>query len=125
MTPVVDVARLRKELEFITAHRERWDQRTWLQRTVCGTVGCLAGNAVLNAGYVPMFHIEESDATGWVVNAESQQCSVREAARRLFGLTPEQSEKLFSPFNSLRGLWLIAEQLTDGEIQVPPELDAT
>jgi hypothetical protein len=118
----IDVPRLRKELEFVTDNRQRWLQNTWLSRVECGTVGCLAGNVVLNAGYQPYFE-GNRQSTSYVRDAErSRTYWIRELATELLGLTERQADDLFRSTNSLLDLWEVAAELTDGEIQVPVDV---
>lgn len=137
----IDVPQLRKELEYITAHRGQWKQNAWLETGACGTVGCLAGNTALNAGYLPvrghtsfvsrervlpnehgLFGLIENDdgttTTGDGVLVES----VRDVAARVLSLTYTQSAALFNGRNSLYDLWRLASLFTGGEIEVPPEV---
>ena len=125
----IDVPLLRKELEFITAHPERWRQSTWLQVTGCGTVGCLAGNTVLHAGLTPVLsELAPYAHVGAVTNVRDDdglQRTIRQAAQRLLGLSDDQADRIFYPTNDLRTLWELAARYTDGEIQVPAELRDT
>lgn len=129
----INVPLLRKELEFITAHPEEWNQATWGAQTACGTVACLAGNTVI--------HHYPADALHWrkyysyinsivgdpsIVELDGVKDkegflfkSVGEAAQELFGLTEYQASCLFSGSNTLRDLWEFANQFTNGEIEVP------
>lgn len=121
----IDVPRLRKELEFITAHRDRWLQTTWLEHAQCGTVGCLAGNTVLNAGYEP-FYEGGMRSTSYVRDAEQTRTYwIRDLATELLGLTERQADDLFRSTNTLYDLWWIASELTNGEIQVPADVEPT
>lgn len=126
----IDVARLRKELEFITAHRERWNQLRWIQRptdaaTECGTTGCLAGNTVLNAGYEPVFGIalcRPGEAGHVRVEGRRDPRTVLAVASELLGLDSFQADRLFYPTNTLLDLWLLAARFTDGEVEVPEDV---
>jgi hypothetical protein len=126
---MIDVARLRKELEHITAHPEEWDQTTWMYRTTtnsCGTAGCLAGNTVLHAGeevhwdsrgYAAYLKVKELH-----VQAGILPTSIAECARKLLGLDEVQAASMFDAMNSLNYLWQLASQYTNGEIKVPADL---
>lgn len=137
----IDVSQLRKELEYVTAHRGQWKQNAWLETGACGTVGCLAGNTALNAGYLPvrgytsfvsrervlpnehgqLVLVENDDGmitTGDGVLVES----VRDVAARVLGLTYAESSVLFSGRNSLYDLWYCAAKFTNDEIEIPPEV---
>src|SRR5919108_1047214 len=135
---MIDVARLRKELEFVTDHPEHWDQESWLRAATCGTVGCLAGNAVLHAGYEPHGALRtyggatsyvrvpgdhpDALATGYADGRHI--ASVCDVARRLLGLDYQQASQLFYESNTLRTLWELAARFTDGEVEVPLDLEA-
>lgn len=139
MRTTIDVELLRKELEHVTAHPEEWDQTRWIVRTSCGTTGCLAGGTALRAGYRPY---EVTDVIGqltWVYVAhddpirdsssvedltapDPRVLSVSSVARRLLGITNTQANDLFAPHNTLEDLWIIASELTDGAIEVPPDV---
>lgn len=119
---VIDVPRLRKELEYVTAHREQWKQGSWINRTSCGTVACLAGNTVLNEGCVPAYGSGSRAVTSTVITQEGRWLHVADVAAKLLGLTTHQADVLFDASNSLFGLWSIAAHLTDGEIEIPPEV---
>ena len=125
---MVNALVLRKELEYITAHRNEWDQSRWLsvtRATACGTVGCLAGNAVLHAGWVPATVNGAVDVTQLSAETQLEYVSdgqhvltVRNVARDELGLEHWQATLLFNGSNSLLTLWIIASLLTD-EIEVP------
>lgn len=121
---VVDAPRLRKELEYVTAHRDRWLQGAWIQSTPCGTVGCLAGNTVMNAGYQP--HFDGDRATTQFVRDDAaspaSERHVADVAADLLGLDTLQANQLFAATNSLYELWAIASEFTNGEIEIPPEV---
>jgi hypothetical protein len=119
----VDVPRLRKELEYVTAHREQWLQGTWIHRTACGTVGCLAGNTTLNAGYVPAFTGRKYAVTSFVRLAhEHDERLIVDVAAEVLGLDDYQANALFAATNSLYDLWKIASEITNGEIEVPADV---
>jgi hypothetical protein len=122
----VNVDALRRELEFVTAEPERWDQSTWVHYVdrsdaepgadwTCGTTACLAGWTALHAGYRPHPPYESV-----VVGPRGTPEDVEDLARRLLGLTPGQANLLFDGSNTLRDLWELARALTDGAIEVPP-----
>lgn len=120
----IDVSRLRKELEHITAHRDEWRQSTWLERSptsACGTVGCLAGNTALHAGYEFVW-----DNRNWAAFVETTDGArpIPEVAQELLGLTDEQASDLFWTGNKLHDLWTLAEIYTGGEITTPDDVRA-
>jgi len=136
----VEVDRLRNELSYITTHPERWNQGDWVTAlndelkfapqppTACGTMGCLAGNAVVHADgdlhwekgewydyttgkYKPYWKTEFVTMPG----AEDKE-HIETAARDLLGLTSEQADYLFAAENDLDDLWRLAEIISDGKI---------
>lgn len=125
---MVNALLLRKELEYVTVHREEWNQGTWLRRMYrndgcavveCGTMGCLAGNTALHAGWVPDWR--GAPTTDYVNNGvvTTEVCVV---AGSLLDLERYQAKALFEASNTLIALWMIAEIITDGEIQIPIEV---
>lgn len=129
--PTVNVDRLRRELEYVTRHRDRWEQVVWIARYHCGTTACLAGNVVLNAGYRPYYEDPADDDTSWIyvddpgvvggipVERDRFVRTVADVAQTLLGLYDDQADRLFQSTNSLYDLWRLAEEFTDGAIQVP------
>lgn len=121
---MVNVPLLRKELEHITAHPEDWDQGNWLigrRRASCGTAGCLAGNTVLHDGWYPnTANSHFNHPVAHVIKEQHREASVKAVASDLLQLTRHQASVLFAGHNSLLDLWMIASELTNGEIEVPP-----
>jgi hypothetical protein len=126
---MINVPLLRKELEHITAHRDEWDQGTWLRTTLttaCGTTGCLAGNTALHTGWQPatVNGVVNLDAVPLLMELThvargSTITTVRDAAQVELGLTGWQANMLFSGQNSLLRLWVVAHVLTEGEVEIP------
>lgn len=133
---------LRKELEKVTYNPENHDQSIWftVPRTenetdkpvaagsACGSKGCLAGNAVVHAGFELDFYKDMIFRDGafkrvWIaefVKGETNQygnrVSISEKARELFGLRHWQSEELFNPHNSVERLWELVIDFSGGLI---------
>jgi hypothetical protein len=125
--PDVDVARLRKGLEYITAHRDEHEQRFWaLRRPGCGTSHCLAGTVVRHEGLAfdwepitdPVSQWHGADTARRLIDGRE----IRGVARDLLGLTTFEADALFFAENDLHTLWCVAEHITRGEITVPPEV---
>jgi len=114
---VINVALLRKTLEHVTAHPEEWDQGRWLSD--CGTRGCMAGHACLLSGA----RVVSATAYEVQIPGSTVSHSVPYAARRLLGLTLKQANALFEANNTLADLWHHASRFTDGEIEIPPQLE--
>ena len=108
----------------------------------CGTFACLAGTVVIDAGYAQP---AEADARlqgeYYLVINEAGQQQLRDhpsfqrnwnnlaidfggLAALLCGLTLDQSGHLFDSDNTLRLLWGLAGEFTDGRVTLPAELDA-
>jgi hypothetical protein len=136
---------LRRTLELLTTHPELHVQDTWLEPTRrvdaptclepanvarCGTVGCLAGYAVVLSESYPVRLNARGDHYGdvellvdgtWLPGGSW----VAEMATELLGLTEYEADALFAGGNSLATLWLLAEELTDGRVAPPPDLPIT
>lgn len=118
------IPELRKELEFITAHRDQWYQGTWWSESSensCGTVGCLAGNAVNNSSE---FTIEMSP---YNVPYPKEITTGREwdwtrAGAEILGLTLDEAVDMFRAANSLYHLWALANKFSKGEIEIPNDV---
>lgn len=119
---MINVELLRKNLEYVTAHRDQWDQSYWIQRTWCGTTACLAGTVVLNEGYRPVPETREQRDVGLVTDSAGSVDWVDNVARKLLGLDESQAYVLFSGTNSLHRLWELASSWTDGAIEVPVDV---
>ena len=129
------IALLRKTLDHITAHRDQWNQGVWVNgkaefclRAIdagsCGTVGCLAGWAVLLAGH----QVDPWSQVVLDVNPADYQDDdvdlnmaphVAIVAQRDLGLP--DGHDLFYGRNTLNDLWRLARHYSGGEIEIPPE----
>lgn len=121
---MADVDLLRKELQYITDHPEAWLQETWLSpdpNNGCGSVGCLAGNAAIHAGRAILKH----DGIGEWYEADHPSGDFLVLGAELFDISEDEATWLFEGDNSLLDLWVIARDITRGEIQIPAELDET
>lgn len=117
----IDVPRLRKVLEYLTEHPEEHDQGIWIASpyyTGCGTTACVAGHVVLADGWAPDYRIAYPEYC--VKDGKTRR--IAHVAEALLGLRPEQAAQLFWATNELADLWRMAEEFTDGTIQVPPGL---
>jgi len=140
-------SRLRDELVRITLNPEVHNQEVWVEAkrnprrladlSACGTTGCLAGNAVVSAGLELEWTAKESydvmsaayvrTGTYQAVNCRDTNGRVKTIAakaRELFGLSYEQADCLFSPYNSIPELWGLALQFSNGQISYRDVLDA-
>jgi hypothetical protein len=145
----IDVDRLRRELEFVTAAPDRWQQDLWfelpepyedalfdrdlgLPPTSAATLAVdpapgaepgadwSCGTTACLAGWAA-FHggCEPSTLVDHVVDEAGRHRYVRDAARDLLGLTDAQASYLFAGNNNLRDLWELARVFTDGAVVLP------
>ena len=120
LTPNVPL--LRKTLEHITAHPEEWDQTVWMRNnaeTACGTAGCPAGTALAIQGYEFEYGNLYSNQAHHIAGGD--RVFIGEVAAKELGLDEFQAEELFDSVNSLRDLWALANEITDGEIEIPAQ----
>lgn len=109
----------------ITVGELKWRQDRWtvLAHEGCGTAGCVAGWLSMTAGGVPTHA-----ALGASVMVRDRLTTVREHAAHVLGLAVDEDlasyvlSYLFAAENTLRKLWQIAEQITDGAIRCPDDL---
>lgn len=141
---VVGVELWQAVLTLLTEHPEVWNQTTWLDPSddfgsdewplvvdrarphACGTVGCLAGHAVVLSGRYPLrVHAGDVEALlpQEVTNHAESWWEVghwaREIALDLLGLTSWRADVAFAGSRSLAELWALAERWTDGAVQPP------
>lgn len=120
----VNVPLLRKVLEHITEHPDEHDQGVWAVTTPCGTVACLAGHAVAMSGgefvwqYPVPAEVRQFGATQSASFVAETGRPVSHVAQQLLGLSDEEAGDLFHAEN-LDELWLLVDEITDGEIQRP------
>lgn len=114
--------RLARALAHTTIYPEQHDQDTILEVGECGTVACLAGRVVLQAGYTPG---QRWMGTDHCFTADPGDRYILDLARELLGLTGDQASDLFAPNNTLADLWNLAHEFSDGDIAVPRPLHPT
>lgn len=125
----VNVPLLRKTLEHLTAHPEEHIQANWATRnldTACGTAFCLAGHAVQFAGYEIAWDHRDGDVSIHMDNVAYHVDTVghetiEEVATSELGLDYCQARNLFDYNNSRERLWYLANEITNGEIEIPAE----
>lgn len=147
----INVPELRKQLEFLSSNPEKHNQSVWVGRHhdkqlkvtdlqltscddnspylpgriirvvkeeaiwSCGTVGCLAGWTAMSHGWRPINHWEAFMYRGGMVrNADA-------IAREILGLSGEEANYLFESDNTIQTMWRIANEITNGEIEIPEE----
>lgn len=124
---LLKVPTLRKELEFITTNRKAWNQETWLQASKiseCGTVGCLAGNAISHSSIfkVPIL-VDENIALPIRISTGKPIMSWEDAGAEVLGLSRHEASRMFGPYNSLYRLWWLANLYSNGEIDIPLDIE--
>jgi hypothetical protein len=118
------VPSLRKELEFITNHPDAWHQGHWLISTPhseCGTMGCLAGNAVAHCDQFILL-LKEDGCLYPERKFTRESVSWQVAGAEALGLTHFEAKEMFSGTNSLLRLWQLAHAYSNGEIEIPLDL---
>jgi hypothetical protein len=106
--------------QHIKANPETWDQETFARKDACGTAYCVAGWAVVRAGYVPDWQSDE-DGEFWadyVLKDEDEVRSIRRRAAKILGLDHQRPIPLFRGDNTLDDIRRIILNLTG----VDPEL---
>jgi hypothetical protein len=120
----INVPLLRKTLEYITEHPEEHDQEMWGLKTRCGTTYCLAGHAVQLAGHEiawPPPCCPECDGREKAAYLCADGRDIAEVAREELGLARDQAWCLFNSGKTLFGLWFMAREFTNGEIEIPEQ----
>lgn len=123
--PVVDVARLRKAVEWVReqaalpTEQSAWYQGLWAARGSyidrdCGTAYCVAGYVAQLSGEVVFNGDGES---GEVYDpATGNVFAIDEAAKDLLGLLEEEANALFNPSNTLADVEYVAGRLAGEEL---------
>lgn len=87
----------------------------------CGTACCIAGKVALTDGWKP--YDADGGVTGMVKKKGVEDyVDVETVAKRLLGLSDAH---LFAGHNTIRDLYVIAGELTDGAIEMPPTIALT
>lgn len=113
-----NVAEMEAIIGYIEAHPEEWDQQLWATKLDCGTAYCMAGHAVVRAGY--SIRWEDSLDGRRVGNTcvdpvNGQVWSIETLARSLLGLTPTEALYLFAASNDLDDLKITVKKIANGE----------
>lgn len=113
----INVPLLRKTLEYAEDHPEEINLFTWASVTSCGTTACIAGTAVLLAGHeIDWESANRHGEIGLLVDGRR----IETVAADELGLVSDGRDafRLFT-CESLSRVWMVAEELTNGEIQRP------
>lgn len=137
----INVPELRKQLEFLTANRDKHEQNVWysMNSTMdveyiyheltdstcrvlredaiwkCGTTACLAGWTAMSHGWRPVTN------SGTHMYRDGEFNTAFHVGQEILGLDRSQAHALFSGTRDLRGLWREANIMTNGEIEIPEE----
>lgn len=115
---------MEKVLNFITDNPKEHDQGAWVQRSpMCGTTGCLAGHTVLMTGYEVAWIPGDFEATDVIINGADGRYAepICIVAQRELDLTGFQAGVMFRSSNTLADLWFLANEYSDGVIEVPEQ----
>ncbi len=87
---------LRKTWEHIEGNPEEHDQNHWGRTTPCSTTMCFAGQAVVLGGLKPIWDTVDGviEMTGAGLE-NGVELHVWDAAEKILGLSPGESERLF------------------------------
>lgn len=128
---MVNVLRLRERLEFITRNRQHHDQGIWAEQrgnTACGTTGCLAGWTALEYGKDQLWSESKEKWVGdtkvTVIEFKPRDGEWWDLGADLLELPYDIADELFEGTNSLWDLWNISNIITNGQIEIPGEVDA-
>lgn len=76
-------------------HKKHFNMRTWARKTECGTTACIAGHALIDAGY----KVKSEKGPGWkpakFFAPDGREVEPEAAGRKLLGLTARQAARLF------------------------------
>jgi len=122
--PTPNIPLLRKAVEWAEAESLRaedgeWDQREWRMVTDCGTTYCIAGYVCFINGAewerprgAMTIHADADDDPEYTWTTEEGRWTTVEArARRLLGISMEESGRLFYPCEDIGGVRYVAEQI--------------
>lgn len=123
---MVNVVRLREQLEFVTRNSKHHKQGVWLERTgksACGTFGCLAGWTAYNYAFDRLVPTVITHSGGCLIEYNPPDGDWYALGAELLDLDLDTAESLFDSDNTLWDLWNIANIITDGAIEIPAEVE--
>lgn len=93
-------------LDYITAHPEEHNQKSWATRLACGTAGCLAYHVCHLSGYEADVNrcegaIQGVPAVSFLTNGDG----IESRAMKLLGITSNQAVYLFAFHNSVEKMY--------------------
>jgi hypothetical protein len=118
---MADLFEIQGIIDFIEEHPEEWNQKEWAKRTKgCGTACCVAGWAVVRAGYKLDWKHRNSNPylgrTNCAYDNDGQSVAISTLAEKILGLTCHQATRLFDPKNDLEQIKQITKEIANGEI---------
>lgn len=105
--PAPNLELLRRVLRYIDAHPEEWDQTTYAVLRPCGTCCCVAGHTCILSGVQIEWGRFSGSHVAWTMN----HGHIGEAARKLLGITGDESVELFAAHNTRADLERYASQI--------------
>ena len=93
-----DTKKLSGLLHWSRRSGSNFDMRYWVAKEPCGTVMCLAGKTILDAGYsVDWEAINAGDNGIRICEKDGTPWSIQDAARFELGLKEKEADQLFTP----------------------------
>lgn len=114
--PTLNVERLNEVVDHALS-ADNWDQSLWVQKTPCGTSYCIAGFASITyGGWKPEFFRRSNgrEEASFVTDDNGIFRSICYVAENLLGLTPEESNALFSSLNTSEDVRQIRNRIVSG-----------
>lgn len=100
-------------ITYVEDHPEEWRQTEWAVRTECGTAYCMAGHAVVRAGYhVPLVG-QNVGSCSCEKGGQWELISI--AAAQVLELDHDEALTLFACSNTLDDLKLIVKAWSNGQ----------
>lgn len=130
---MVNTPMLLQELQFITRNKAHHNQGDWFTEypdNACKTAGCLAGWTAIHHAKDQLLTtkseawIAEEDRYVPVLMYGPKNGSWSGLGKELLGLDWDQADELFEASNTIWDLWNLASVITNGEIQIPEEVEA-
>lgn len=110
---------------YIVAHPQEWDQAAYAKRTACGTAYCVAGHAVVRAGWRLVW--TDYGGGSWSTAAldgprddEGYPPMFGDVATALLGLTDDEAYALFDTENTLADIREHIAEITGVDPGGPP-----
>lgn len=93
---MANIERLTMIRDYITAHPEQLDMNTWGRKTLCGTVACVAGHALIMFGSADGLTVQwDNEFMDSVFHDNGIHYPIEIAAEMVLGLSIRESGELF------------------------------